>query len=79
MFHSANLLFRRFLVDPAKEKVQKPSDEHQVILIELKQVTDVLSIIEKTTNRTFVQPLVKEQTRIDASELLMNGIVRADF
>ena len=67
------------VVNPAKEKVQELSGEHQAIRAELKQVTDVLSVIEQTANRTFVQHLVKEQTRIAASELLMNGIVRADF
>ena len=62
------------VVDPAKKKVQILSGEHQAIRTELKQVTDVLSIIEKTTNHTYVQHLDEEQRRIRASELVINGI-----
>ncbi len=62
------------LIEPAKEKVQKLSAEHQAIRAELKQVTDGLSVIEKATNHTFVQHLLADQRRVAASEILMNGI-----
>lgn len=62
------------VVEPAQEKVQRLSAEHQAKRAELKQVTDALSVMERATNHTFVQHLVAEQRRIAASELLMNGI-----
>lgn len=62
------------VVEPAKEKVQKLAADHQAIRAELKQVTDVLSVIEKATNHTFVQHLLMDQRRVAASELLINGI-----
>ena len=62
------------VVVPAEQKVKDLSAEQRAIRVELKETTDVLSVIERTTSLTFVQHLVDEQRRVDASELLMNGI-----
>ena len=62
------------VVEPAQQKVQDLSAEHRAIRADLKETTDVLSVIERTTNHTFVQHLVADQRRVDASELFMNGI-----
>ena len=62
------------VVVPAEQKVKELSAEQRAIRVELKETTDVLSVIERTTSLTFVQHLVDEQRRVDASELLMNGI-----
>ncbi len=62
------------VVEQAQEKVQKLSVQHEAKRTELKQVTDVLTVMERATNHTFVQHLVADQRRVAASELLMNGI-----
>lgn len=62
------------VVEPAQQKVQDLSAEQRAIRADLKETTDVLSVIERTTNHTFVQHLVADQRRVDASELFMNGI-----
>lgn len=72
--NSSNYRRIELIIAPAQEKVQQLSAEHQAIRAELKQITDTLGIIEKATNHTFVQHLLADQLRVDASELLMNGI-----
>ena len=62
------------VVEPAKEKVRQLTEEHQRLRDELREVTDALSIIERASNHTFVDHLVESQKRIEASEVLMNGI-----
>lgn len=62
------------VVEPAKEKVRQLAEEHQRLRDELREVTDALSVIERASNHTFVDHLVESQKRIEASEVLMNGI-----
>ena len=62
------------VVEPAREKVRQLAEEHQKLRDKLKEVTDALSIIEHAANHTFVDHLAENQQRIEASEILMNGI-----